>query len=394
MSNQIKTYKFRLLPSKTQEESLESWLGATRYVYNLCLEYKISAYKADGTSISKNDIQKELKEIKNETDWLKEIHSQTLQDVTDRLFTAYDNFFRRIKKGDTPGFPKFAKKDFWSSFRFKQGVGICENSNKVKLPKIGKVKFKKSQEIKGNIKSASIKKDNGFWYISITCEEDIKPLPVNSNVIGLDLGIKSLLISSTGEVYNNQKTLYKWSKKLASAQRSLSRKTKGSKKRQEAKRLVSKLHQKIANTRKDYLHKITTKIISENQVIICEDLKVSNMLQNKKLSKSISDASWTALTNMLEYKSMWFGRTFIKVPPHHTSQDCNICDYRNEELTLDVREWTCPDCNTHHDRDLNAAINILNKGLKKLKETGHVFSTHGDIELSRAEAWEPIHTSA
>lgn len=386
MASQIKTYKFRLLPSKTQEETLESWLCATRYIYNLCLDYKITTYKANGTNISKNDIQKELKDIKNEVSWLKNIHSQTLQEVTDRLFTAYDNFFRRIKNGETPGFPRFAKKDFWSSFRFKQGVGICENTNKVKLPKIGKVKFKKSQELVGVIKNASIKKDNNLWYISITCEQEIKYLPMNNIAVGLDLGIKELLISSEGEVYGNPKKLHKWSNKLASAQRSLSRKIKGSKNRQEAKLRVSKLHQKIARIRKDNLHKVTTKIISENQVIVCENLKVSNMLKNRKLSKSISDASWSKLTNMLEYKALWHGRTFIKFPPHHTSQDCNACGYRNSELTLAVRNWTCPNCNTHHDRDVNAALNILNKGLKKLKEAGHAFFTYGDIELVGAEA--------
>lgn len=393
MPGQIKTYKFRLLPSKSQEETLESWLGATRYIYNLCLDYKITAYKANGTSISKNDIQKELKEIKNETDWMKDIHSQTIQDVTDRLFTAYDNFFRRVKKGETPGFPRFAKKDLWSSFRFKQGVGVCENTNKIKLPKIGKVKFKKSQEVKGKIKNASLKKEKDCWYICLTCEENINPLPKNAHSIGLDLGIKDLIISSVGEVYANPKTLHKWSKRLASAQRSLSRKVKGSNNRQEAKIRVSKLHQKIANIRKDNLHKVTTKIISENQVIICENLKVSNMLKNGKLSKSISDASWSTLTNMLEYKALWYGRTFIKVPPHHTSQDCNVCGYRNAELTLSVRSWACPSCQEVHDRDVNAAINILNKGVKELKEAGHAFFTHGDIELVGAETWEPLHAT-
>jgi putative transposase len=389
MSIQMKTYKFQLCPTKEQEVTLDNWLGATRFIYNLCLEYKTTAYKANGTSISKNDIQKELTIIRNETDWLKTVHSQTIQDVTDRLFTAYDNFFRRVKKGETPGFPKFAKKELWSSFRFKQGVGLCENTNKVKLPKIGKVKFKKSQEVIGVIKNTSIKKENKFWYICLTCEKETKHMKPNKFAIGLDLGIKELLISSEGEVYNNPKTLYKWSKRLACAQKSLSRKVKGSNNRQEAKLRVSKLHKKIANIRKDNLHKVTTKIINENQVIICEDLKVSNMLKNHKLARSIADASWTTLTNMLEYKSLWYGRTFMKVLPHHTSQDCNVCGYRNADLTLKVREWTCPDCNTHHDRDVNAAINILNKGMKKLTEAGHAFLTHGDIELNRAEAWGP-----
>ncbi len=394
MANQIKTYKFRLLPTKSQETTLDSWLGATRFVYNLCLEYKITAYKTYGTTISKNDIQKELKEIKNETEWLKDIHSQTLQDVTDRLFTAYDNFFRRVKQGGAAGFPRFARKGLWSSFRFKQGVGICENTNKLKLPKIGKVKFKKSQEIRGTIKTASIKKEGGLWYMSLTCEEDIRPLPRTNSIIGLDLGIKSLIVSSNGKVYDNPRTLNKWSKRLADAQRSLSRKMKGSNNRQKAKVFVAKIHKRISSTRRDNLHKITTQIISENQVIICEDLKASNMLKNGRLAKSISDASWATLVGMLEYKSAWNGRTLLKVSPHHTSQDCSNCGHRNKELTLDVRSWVCGSCGAEHDRDRNAAMNILNKGITELKEAGHVFSTHGDIELAGAEAWEPNHTLA
>jgi putative transposase len=386
MPTQMKTYKFRLCPTKSQEQSLESWLGATRFVYNLCLEYKTTTYKANGINISKNNIQKELTIIRNETEWLKSVHSQTIQDVTDRLFIAYDNFFRRVKQGETPGFPRFAKKDLWSSFRFKQDVGLCENTNKIKLPKIGKVKFRKSQDIIGVIKKTSIKKDRGLWYICLTCKKNTNHLKINNNAVGIDLGIKHLATTSEGETQDNPKTFHKWSKRLASAQKSLSRKVKGSKNRNKTKSLVAKLHQKIAYIREDNLHKITTNIINENQVIICENLKINNMLKNHKLAKSISDASWATLTNMLEYKALWMGRTFIKVPPHHTSQDCNVCGYRNANLTLNVREWTCPECNAEHNRDVNAAINILNKGIEKLKEMGHTFLTHGDIELVGAEA--------
>jgi putative transposase len=256
------------------------------------------------------------------------------------------------------------------------------------------VKFKKSQEIRWTIKTASIKKDGGLWYVSLVCEEDIRPLPKANSIIGLDLGIKSLIVSSNGEVYDNPRTLNKWSERLADAQKSLSRKTKGSNNRQKAKFAVAKLHKKISNTRRDNLHKITTQIISENQVIICEGLKTSSMLKNGKLAKSISDASWATLVGMLEYKSAWHGRTFLKVSPHHTSQDCSSCGHRNKELTLDIRSWFCGSCGAEHDRDRNAAVNILKKGIKELKEAGHVFSTHGDIELNRAEAWEPNHTLA
>jgi len=386
---QNKSYKFKLVPNKEQEIAFYHYINTTRFIYNLCLDYKKTLYQDYNVFISKNDIQKELKDIKNETEWMSNVHSQVVQDVTDRLFTSYDNFFRRVKKGDTPGFPKFAKKDFWCSFKFKQGVSICENTNKIKLPKFGKVKFRKSQEIVGNIKNASIIKESDGWYISLCCEENIQPLKKLDTVIGIDLGLKDLIIDSNGFIFGNPKTLRIWEDKLKKAQKNLSKKIKGSKNRNKAKEKLKKIHAKIARIRKDNLHKITDKIISENQVIICEDLKITNMMKNHKLAKSIADASWSTLINMLEYKAKWYGRTFLKVNPNYTSQDCNVCNNRNSELTLKDREWTCSECGTHHDRDKNAAINILNRGLLILKEAGHAFSTFGDMVRIISPAEEP-----
>ena len=386
---QIKSYKFKLVPNKEQEIAFYHYIDTTRFIYNFCLYYKKILYQNHNINISKNDIQKEFKDIKNETEWMSDIHSQVVQDVTDRLFTSYDNFFRRVKKGDTPGFPKFAKKDFWCSFKFKQGVSYCKNTNKIKLPKLGKVKFRKSQEILGNIKTASIIKESDGWYISLSCEEYIEPLKKVNKVIGIDLGLKDLIIDSNGSVFGNPKTLKIWEDKLIEAQKSLSKKVKGSNNRKKAKERLRKIHSKIARIRKDNLHKITDKIISENQVIICEDLKIKNMMKNHKLAKSIGDASWSTLINMLEYKAKWYGRTFLKVNPNYTSQDCNVCNKRNSELTLKDREWTCVECETHHDRDINAAINILNRGILILKEAGHVFSTFGDMVRVISSAEEP-----
>ena len=386
-----KTYKFKLVPTAVQERKFRNWLGATRYVYNLCLEYKKSLYESNGISISKNDIQKELKDIKNETDWIGDVHSQVLQESTDKLFNAYDNFFRRVKKGETPGFPKFARKDSWNSFKFKQGVKVHLNTNRVQLPKVGKVKFRKSQDITGDIKNASIKYEADGWYVCITCEVDIKPFKPNDKAIGIDLGIKDLVITSEAEVFGNPKTLYKWSNKLAKKQVELSRKKKGSNNRNKTKGELRIIHQKISRIRKDNLHKITSDIISENQAIICEGLNAKGMMKNHKLAKSIADASWSTITSMLEYKAKWNERSFLKVSAHYTSQDCNKCSYRNSELTLKDRSWTCPECLSEHDRDVNAAINILNKGLKKLseQEAGHVFSTFGVIDGVTHLAEEP-----
>jgi putative transposase len=396
MPAQIKSYKFKLKPTKEQWVILNSWLGATRFMYNLCLDYKTNVYTANKTNISKNDIQKELKEIKNETSWMKNVHSQVIQDVTDRLFVSYDNFFRRVKQGvEEVGFPKFAKKNKWSSFKFKQGVRVLENTNKISLPKIGKIKFIKSQDIIGDIRTTSIKKEYDGWYVVICCEVNIQPKEILNKEIGLDLGLKELVITSDGEFFYNPKTLKIWEKRLETCHRNLSRKKKGSKNRKKNIIELQKLYAKISAIRKDYLHKTSSQIVNENQVIVCEKLNIQGMLKNHKLAKSISDAGWGMLVSMLEYKSKWAGRTFIQVAAHYTSQDCNVCGYRNSELTLKDREWTCPECNTVHDRDINASINILNKGIKNLTETGHVFDTlkHiGDMECNSNPAEEPTHT--
>ena len=378
----IKTYKYKLKPTKAQAQAFDSWLNTCRYVYNLCLEYKKTLYQYYGRSINKNEIQKELKDIKNITQWIGEVHSQTLQDVTDRLFLAYDNFFR---KG---GYPRFAKKDKYLSFIFKQGVKVHPNTNTISFPKIGKVKFFKSQDVLGTIKQTTIIKEHDGWYVCLAAEYEPIQLPKNEQIIGIDLGIKDLMITSESEIFGNPKTLYRFQKELAKSQRALARKVKGSNNRERNIHELQKIYAKIKRIRKDHLHKITTNIINENQVIICEDLRITNMLKNHKLAKSISDASWGLLMNMFEYKSQHYGRTFVKIAPQYTSKDCNICQYRNDLLTLADRSWTCPICNVEHDRDINAAINIMNKGINKLSELGHNFVTCGDIAPVRVEAQE------
>ena len=232
-------------------------------------------------------------------------------------------------------------------------------------------------------------KESSGWFICITVEVEKKVAPSAKNVVGLDLGLKDLLITSDGDVKPNPRTLRNWSKKLAASQRSLSRKKKGSNNRNKEKLKLQRIHQKIKEIRKDHLHKLTTNIISENQVVICENLNAKGMLKNHKLAKSISDASWGKLVSMLEYKSAWSSRVFIKVPAHYTSQDCNNCGWRHSELKLSDREWICQGCDATHDRDINAARNIRDKGIEKLKEAGHVFSTFGDIGLVGVEAEEP-----
>jgi putative transposase len=348
-------------------------------VYNLALDTKITAYRY-GVSLTKYDLINQLPDLK-ETHWVKQVHSQTLQDVVERLDKAYQSFF----KGG--GFPKFARKGFYCSFTFKQGVKLHQNTCTIALPKIGKVKYGKSQNVDGVIKTANINKRVDGWYISLSCEADIQPLPVNTNVVGLDVGIKSFVVTSDGETIDNPKYLYKYEYQLSKAQRAVSRKRKGGSNRNKAVTKLAKIHLKIRNTRKDFQHQLSTRLIRENQSIVVEDLKVSNMLKNHKLAKSISDCGWYQFTSMLEYKAKWYGRDFVKVSPNYTTQDCNVCSSRNSELTLADRGWTCSNCNTTHCRDTNAAINIKNKGVGS---TLSAWKRKPDVETTSGLLYAPV----
>lgn len=352
---QVKTYRYKLNPTPTQKRVLGQWLGSCRYVYNLTLAYKKTLWEQHKISIGKNEIQKELSAIAKETDWIAQVHSQVLQEVTDRVFNAYEGFFKLGK-----GFPKFARKGQYQSFSFEQGVKI--SSTHIQLPKFGKVRYRNSQACTGQIKRAMVRECVDGWYVCLTVETDIDPLPVNQNQIGIDVGINSLLVTSDGQTIENPKHLYKAERRLKRLQRSVSRKKKGSANRRKAVKKLARQHQTVANTRQDLQHKITTKLIRENQSISVEQLHIKNMLGNHNLAKSISDAGWYSLRQKLEYKARWYGRDFKKVNARHTSQDCSACGYRNTELTLSVRKWTCRGCGSEHDRDVNAAINIKNRG--------------------------------
>lgn len=365
--NQVKTYRYRLIPTPSQERVLGQWLGTCRYVYNLTLAYKKTLWEQHKVSVGKNDIQKELAGIAKETEWIGMVHSQTIQEVTDRVFNAYDGFFKLGK-----GYPKFAKKGVYQSFSFKQGVKVSDNF--VQLPKLGKVKYRNSRPCEGTIKRATVRKCADGWYICLTCETDIATLPAGFGCIGIDLGIKSLVVTSTGETINNPKHLYEAERKLKRLQRSVSRKKKGSANRKKAVQKLARQHQTVANSRKDFQHKLTTKLIRENQAIVVEQLQIQNMAANHNLAKSINDAGWYQLIEMLKYKARWYGRHFEKVSARYTSQDCSVCGHRKQNLTLSVREWTCPVCQTEHNRDVNAANNIKNKAVGQTVPAWELYS--------------------
>ncbi len=376
----MKAFKFRLYPTHKQAETLQWTLDRTRELYNAALQERRDAYRMAGKSISYYEQKRDLPEIKAEIrPEYQDIHSQVLQDVLLRVKKAFDAFFRRVKAGETPGYPRFQGRDRYDSFTYPQGGYSLTADNRVCLSKIGSIKVRLHREGQGTIKTCTIKREGECWYVVFACEVEAEPLPVSDESVGIDLGLLHFATLSTGKTIENPRFFRKGEKKLEKLQQALSKKKRGSHRRKKAVQRVAKAHRKVRNQRADFLHKESRGLVNQYGLIVFEELQPVNMSKRAKpkqdengnylpnggsaksgLNKSIQDAGWTMFVSMCTYKAANAGREVLTVNPRYTSQVCSGCGTVKKK-TLEERWHSC-ECGTELDRDHNAAINILRLG--------------------------------
>jgi len=370
-----KAYRCRIYPTKEQTAQIEKTFGACRWVFNLCLETKKAAWEFEKKNLSYYELTKQLTIWKKTVaPWLYEVSNPALQQSIRDLDAAYQNFFRRVKNGEKPGYPKFkSKRSGNQSYRVPSDRGRLHivNEHQIRIPKLGTVKCRGLPKVEGRILNATIRRvPSGKYYVSLCCADVPEPdMPLGENdILGIDVGIKDLMTRSDGVKVPNNKYLKRSEKKLRREQRKLSRRKKGSNNWKKQKRKVALVHERISNQRKDAMHKATTQAVRESKAIAVEDLNVQGMQKNHHLAKAVSDASMSEIHRQLQYKCDWYGRDFVKVDRWFpSSKTCGNCGCVFDDLTLSMREWTCPECGAHHDRDLNAARNIAKEGMRLLE---------------------------
>ena len=366
----LQAIKIKLYPNEDQKIYINKLLGTSRFVYNQCLNYKINEYKNNNKSTNISDTNNYIKELKLEHEWIKESHSKVLQQSLINLETAYKNFFKEHR-----GFPKFKSKHLNQSCKFPVDAISSIKGNRINIIKaLNDIHYKCSRrdeillnKYQKSIKSGTLSKDKqGDYYFSVLLDLPVKSLETPSNdVVGIDFGIKNFVICSEGTTYENLH--FKTKKKLKRLHKNLSRKQKGSNNRNKAKIKLAKQYNKINHQKEYYLHHVVNQLLRENKTIVMEDLNVSGMIKNHKLAEAIQEMSWSRFKEILTYKAGWYDRNVIFIDRWFpSSKTCSHCGYKNNDLTLQNREWVCPVCGAHHDRDLNAAINNKNEGIKKL----------------------------
>jgi putative transposase len=355
--------KVRIYPTDEQQIALSKAFGCARWFWNNSLALTNQLYKETGKGLSQQGMNDRLPVLKKEFEWLAEPYSQVLQSVSLNLSRAFINFFEGRAK-----FPNFKSKQGKQSIQYPQHVKITDEG--LKLPKLGVIQAKLHRVLEGKLKTITVSlTPSGKYFASLLFDDDKPEVEQSSQgkAVGIDLGLTHFAITSDGSKFDNPRVLRKRSKNLKRKQQKLSRKVKGSNTRKKARRIVARMHEKIANTRKDFLHKLSRKMVNENQVICVENLAVKNMVKNPNLAKAISDVSWGEFNRMLEYKAREEGKCYVEVDRFFpSSKTCSVCFNRVGSLSLDIRSWQCNNCGTKHDRDVNAAINIRDEGLRIL----------------------------